>query len=231
MAVKKNAVNFVDLQQKLIGQFRDLDRNNPAAWPILPKLLLGAGVAALVLAAIWYFFINDLINDLEGKRKQEEALKTQYVEKYGKVINLESLLKQRQQVEQYVAQLEKQLPGRAEMDALLSDINQAGVGRNLQFELFKPSKEEIKNYYALLPVSIKVSGKFPDVAGFASDIAHLSRIVTLSNISIDPGKDQNAKDNTVLQMQATANTYRYLDKSEMPAQKNPKDKDQGAKKP
>lgn len=221
MASKKPSIDFREMQYRLADQFRGLDTSNPSSWPNLPRYLLLLAVVALVLAAFWYFMVSDKIAELDAKKQEELKLKDQYVQKYNKVVNLEPLLKQRQQVEQFIAQLEKQLPGKAEMDALLSDINQAGVGRNLQFETFKPAAEQVKDYYALLPVSIKVSGKFPEVAGFASDIAHLSRIVTLSNISVNPvggaaqGKEV-AKDTSTLVMEATANTYRYLDKSEMP---------------
>lgn len=134
------------------------------------------------------------------------------MKKTTKVANLGPLLQQRHQAEEYVAQLEKQLPGKSEMANLLSDINQAGVGRNLQFELFKPGNEEVKAYYAQLPVSIRISGRFPDIAAFAADIAHLSRIVTLGNMNIGARKD--GKDPGNLIMEATANTFRYLDKSE-----------------
>ena len=124
-------------------------------------------------------------------------------------------MQQKQQAEEFVAQLEKQLPGKSEMASLLSDINQAGVGRDLQFELVKPGNEEVKTYYAQLPVAIRVSGQFSDISFFASDIAHLSRIVTLTNMNISAGKD--AKNAGGLVMEATANTFRYLDKNEKAA--------------
>lgn len=223
LKIKKD-IDFVELRERIAEQFRGLDTSNPSSWPLLPRILLCVGVALVVFAGAWYFLINDQMDELAKRQKQETELKKDYVDKYARVVNLEPLRKQRQEVEQYVVQLEKQLPGRAEMDALLSDINQAGVGRSLQFELFKPAKEEIKDYYALLPVDIKVSGSFPDVAGFAADIAHLSRIVTLSNIEVTQAKEGGA-----LGLHATANTYRYLDKSEMAVQQqNAKGKKGGA---
>ena len=128
-------------------------------------------------------------------------------------VNLEALKKQREQVQQYVTQLEKQLPSKAEMDALLSDINQAGLGRSLQFELFRPGQVLVKDYYAELPISVRVTGGYHDIGAFAADIANLSRIVTLNNIAITPAKDGN------LVMDATAKTFRYLDNEEIALQR------------
>src|SRR6185369_10368738 len=120
------------------------------------------------------------------------------------------------QVEEYVTQLEKQLPGKAEMDALLSDINQAGLGRGLQFELFRPGQVLVKDYYAELPIALRVSGRYHDIGNFAADVANLSRIVTLHGISIGAGKDASGKDASgLLTMEATARTYRYLDANEV----------------
>jgi type IV pilus assembly protein PilO len=129
---------------------------------------------------------------------------------------LDALRKQREQVLQYVTQLEKQLPSKAEMDALLSDINQAGLGRSLQFELFRPGAVVVRDYYAELPITIRVTGRFHDLGSFASDVAHLSRIVTLNNLAIMPGRE-----GAVLTMDATAKTFRYLDKDEVAAQRKP----------
>ena len=132
-------------------------------------------------------------------------------------VNLNELRKQKLQVQEYVTQLEKQLPGRAEMDVLLSDINQAGLGRGLQFELFRPGQVQVKDYYAELPIAVRVSGRFHDIGAFAADVANLSRIVTLQNLTITPTRDGANS----LAMEATARTYRYLDTSEIAAQKKP----------
>lgn len=140
-------------------------------------------------------------------------------------INLQALRKQKEQVGEYVASLEKQLPSKAEMDALLSDINQAGLGRGLQFELFKPGQVVVKDYYAELPIDIKVSGSYHDVGAFTSDIANLPRIVTLNNLSLVATKDG------VLALDAIAKTFRYLDKDEVAAQRKASGADKkGAKK-
>jgi type IV pilus assembly protein PilO len=140
-------------------------------------------------------------------------LRADYQVKLAKAVNLEVLKKQREQVLQYVTQLEKQLPSKAEMDALLSDINQAGLGRSLQFELFRPGQVFVRDYYAELPITLRVSGRYHDMGAFASDIANLSRIVTLNNLTISPKPDGS------LSMDATAKTFRYLDQQEITAQR------------
>ncbi len=125
-----------------------------------------------------------------------------------------------------MTQLEKQLPGKAEMDALLSDINQAGLGRGLQFELFRPGQVVVKDYYAELPIAIRVSGRYHDIGAFAADIANLSRIVTLNDMSIQPPQAQNKAADTggLLAMEATARTYRYLDPGEIEEQRKEREK-------
>lgn len=131
----------------------------------------------------------------------------------AQAVNLDALKKQREQVQQYVTQLEKQLPSKAEMDALLSDINQAGLGRSLQFELFRPGQVSVKEYYAELPIAVRVTGRYHDIGAFAADVAHLSRIVTLNNVTLMPAKDG------ALSLDTTAKTFRYLDPDEVTAQR------------
>jgi type IV pilus assembly protein PilO len=151
-------------------------------------------------------------------------LREDYKKKLAQAVNLEALKKQREQVQQYVTQLEKQLPGKAEMDALLSDINQAGLGRSLQFDLFRPGQISVKEYYAELPIAIRVVGRYNDIGSFTSDIAHLSRIVTLNNLTLIPGRDG------ALAMDATAKTFRYLDPEEVAAQRKAAPAPKGGKK-
>ena len=143
------------------------------------------------------------------------SLKEDFQKKVVKAVRVYALKKQREQVQNYVIQLEKQLPSKAEMAALLSDINQAGLGRGLQFELFRPGQVIVKDYYAELPISVRVTGKFNGIGAFASDIAHLSRIVTLDGISVTP----ISKDSGMLTLDTTARTYRYLDQEEIETQK------------
>lgn len=218
MANKKAStatISFAERMEVIQRQFKSLDTKDPSVWPILPKVLLCLFIAVAVATVLWFVFLKDIEAELEGERNKETALRADYQKKLIKAVSLDALKKQREQIQQYVIQLEKQLPSKAEMAALLSDINQAGLGRNLQFELFKPGQVVAKDYYAELPISIRVTGKYHDVGAFASDIAHLSRIVTLNNISIAPG----GKDANVLTMDATARTFRYLDPEEIQAQK------------
>ncbi|MBV7453242.1 type 4a pilus biogenesis protein PilO [Acidovorax sp. sif1233] len=217
MAKKSKAnIDFVALQDGLSRQFRNLDPKDPSLWPVVPKVLLCFFIAAAVATILWFVKINEYEVELTAEVAKEQALRQDYQSKLIKAVSLEALKRQREQVQQYVIQLEKQLPSKAEMAALLSDINQAGLGRSLQFDLFRPGQVVAREYYAELPIQVRVTGKYHDMGAFASDIAHLSRIVTLNNISINPvAKDANG----VLTMEATARTFRYLDPEEIQAQK------------
>jgi len=207
------------------SQFRGLNGRHPGQWPLIPRLMCGVGVLALVVVLGWFFYWSSQLEELDTGRREEEKLKEAYKGKVQQAINLQALRKQKEQVGEYVASLEKQLPSKAEMDALLSDINQAGLGRGLQFELFKPGQVVVKDYYAELPIDIKVSGSYHDVGAFTSDIANLPRIVTLNNLSLAAAKDG------VLALDAVAKTFRYLDKDEVAAQRKASGADKkGAKK-
>jgi type IV pilus assembly protein PilO len=224
MAISKlPKINMAALQQTLVRQFRGLDPNDPSSWPLLPRAALYLAVMAGIVVALWFVWLNGSDAELEAERKNEVGLREDYTKKLAQAVNLDALKKQLVQVQQYVTQLEKQLPSKAEMDALLSDINQAGLGRSLNFELFRPGSVSVRDYYAELPITIKVTGRFHDIGSFASDIANLSRIVTLNNLAIAP--NGAAKDGTLV-MDATAKTFRYLDQDEVSAQR----KAQGAKK-
>jgi len=201
------------LQQALVGQFKGLNPNDPASWPALPRILLCLVLMGAIVTGLWFAWLSTSDEELEAERAKEVALREDYKKKLAQAVNLDALKKQREQVQTYVTQLEKQLPSKAEMDALLSDINQAGLGRSLNFDLFRPGQVGVKEYYAELPIALKVSGKFHDVGAFAADIAHLSRIVTLNNISVVPTRDGT------LVMDATAKTFRYLDNDEVAAQR------------
>ena len=218
MAKKKKSldIDFAALQERIQRQVRNLDPNDPSVWPALPKALLYVAVAVAVAALLWFVVLKDYEAELDAERATEVTLREDYSKKMVKAVSLEGLKKQREQVQQYVTQLEKQLPSKAEMAALLSDINQAGLGRSLQFEVFRPGAMVTKEYYAELPITLKVTGRYHDIGAFASDIAFLSRIVTLNNLSIAPG----GKDTDVLSMDATARTFRYLDADEVKAQRD-----------
>jgi len=207
--------DFAALQQDIAKQFRNLDTKDPSLWPVAPKVLLCVFIVFAVAAALWFAKINEYEVVLQTEVVKEQALRTDYQSKLVKAVSLDALKRQREQVQQYVIQLEKQLPSKAEMAALLSDINQAGLGRSLQFDLFRPGQIVVREYYAELPIAVRVTGKYHDMGAFASDIAHLSRIVTLNNISISP----TAKDSGTLTMDATARTFRYLDPDEIQAQR------------
>jgi type IV pilus assembly protein PilO len=197
----------------ILSQFQGLTLENVGTWPLLPRatVWLVAIVACGVLG--WFLLWSKQVDELERLRQAESQLKEQYKSKLQQAINLEELRKQKEQVSQYVLTLEKQLPSKAEMDALLSDINQAGIGRGLQFELFRPGQTNLKEYYAELPIAVKVSGRYHDLGAFTSDIANLPRIVTLNNLVLQTGKDGT------LSLDATAKTFRYLDEEELAAQR------------
>jgi type IV pilus assembly protein PilO len=197
-------------------QFKGLNPQEPGQWPLLPKVATYL-FAALVAVGLGYFLmLADVQAELEAEVTKEPALREDFKFKASQAANRPELEKQKEQVQEYVTQLEKQLPGKAEMDALLSDINQAGIGRGLQFEFFRPGSEIIKDYYAELPISIRVAGRYHDFGAFASDVSNLSRIVTLHGLQLgqQTGKDANG----LLFMEATARTYRYLDPNEVAEQ-------------
>jgi len=211
--ISKSAIDFTDLQSRVKSQFTGLDPNDPPSWPALPRYLLCAGITVIVIVALWFVWLKASDEELAAEKTKEVQLRDDYKAKLIQAVNLDALKKQREQVQQYVTQLEKQLPSKAEMDALLSDINQAGLGRSLQFELFRPGQVIVKDYYAELPIAVRVTGQYHDMGAFAADIANLSRIVTLNNIAIGAAKDGN------LVMDATAKTFRYLDDGEVALQR------------
>lgn len=208
-------IDFKLLQGKFKQQFSGLDPNDPSQWPAIPRHLLFVVVCAAVIAVLWFTWLKAVDEELVTEQGREETLRGEYRKKLVQAVNLDALKKQLEQVQQYVSQLEKQLPSKAEMDALLSDINQAGLGRSLQFELFRPGLVSIKEYYAELPISVKVTGGYHDIGLFAADIANLSRIVTLNNLMITPFKDRDG----VLTLECVAKTFRYLDQEEVAMQK------------
>lgn len=214
--------------EKAQEQFRGLNPNEPGQWPLLPKVVAFLAAACFVVFLGWYLLLSSQADELQAERGKEGQLKADYQSKVIQAVNLGELRKQLIQVGEYVKQLEKQLPGKAEMAALLSDINQAGLGRGLDFDLFRPGQVVVKEYYAELPISIRVTGRYHDIGAFTGDIANLSRIVTLHNLNIG---SISAKDNSgSLFMEATARTYRYLDPAEVDAARAEQTKKPGGKK-
>ena len=213
MATAAPKLDTAAFQEKIASQFRGLNPNDPASWPIVPKTALCLAVTIAIVVALWFVWLTSSAEELEAEQQKEVGLREDYKKKLVQAVNLDALRKQREQVQQYVTQLEKQLPSKAEMDALLSDINQAGLGRSLNFDLFRPGQVTVKEYYAELPIAVRVTGRYHDIGSFASDIAHLSRIVTLNNLNVAPAGEGK------LALEAQAKTYRYLDPDEVAAQR------------
>jgi type IV pilus assembly protein PilO len=206
----------IDLKQlgaDLSAQFQDLQGRPPGLWPLAPRLLCAAGVMALIVTLGYFLYWSGQFETQESLASQEATLREEYKTKVAQAVNLEALQAQKIQVDQSVERLEKQLPSKSEMAALLSDINQAGVGRGLAFELFRPDQIVVRDYYAELPIAIKITGKYHDLGAFAADMAHLPRIVTLNNMRLKTEKDG------VLTLEAIAKTFRYLDADELATQK------------
>jgi len=198
-----------------LNDLKRLDPKKIGSWPILPKLgVLFITLAVIVLASFWFDWQHQ-IEGINQEKVKEEGLRKTFLTKKSEAINLPAYQKQLEDIEKQFGALLKQLPGRSEMDALLTDINQAGLGRGLQFELFKPAAQETRrDFYAELPISIKVTGSYHDIGAFASDIGKLSRIVTLENIALaSAGKGGG------LALDALAKTFRYLDDEELAQQR------------
>lgn len=208
--------------QRIADEFRYLNPNDPGAWPLIPKVVILVGWFLAVLIAGWWFVWSDQLTELETKEQEEQTLRQQYLEKKRQAINLDLYTQQLADIDRSFGALLKQLPNKSEIESLLIEINQAGLGRGLQFELFRPGNEEFKDFYAELPIAVRINGTYHDIGAFAADIAKLPRIVTLNNIAITPMKDGG-----LLTLDATTKTFRYLDDEEVARQKKAL---QGAKK-
>src|SRR5512139_2483325 len=191
-----------------LDDLNNLDLKTLADWPLPSKLAALALLCVAIVAAGWWFDWRGGMEALDVSKQKETELRGVFTTKKNQAINLEAYKKQLADIQQAFGALLKQLPNKQEMDALITDVNQAGLGRGLQFELFKPEAESRKEFYAELPIRIKVSGNYHDIAAFTSDVAQLSRIVTIHNISLLPAKGGD------LVMEAVAKTYRYLDEEE-----------------
>ena len=201
-------IDLKEISRSLSGQFQNLGGLPPGQWPLAPRILCGIGVVVAVCVGGYFAYWSSQFEEHDTLASEEIKLKDQYKAKMAQAINLEALKAQKVQVDLYVERLQKQLPSKAEMAALLTDINQAGVGRGLTFDLFKPGNVVVRDYYAELPIEIRVIGSYHDIAAFASDMANLPRIVTLNNMSLVANKDG------VLTLDAVAKTFRYLDEEE-----------------
>lgn len=217
------AININELGESIGSQFRDLNGLHPGLWPLVPRLAAAVGVFILGVVGGYFLYWSDQIDQIDVAHTNELKLRDEFKVKVQQAVSLDALKEQRKLVQQYVNTMEKQLPSQAEWAALLQDINNAASGRGLQFELFEPGQPNVKDYYAELPISIKLSGNYHDLGQFVADIAKLSRIVTLNNLQIKAEKDN-------LLLEVTAKTFRYLNPEEVAEQAKAKQKDKGAKK-
>jgi len=198
----------------VLDQFKNLNTSDPGSWPALPKLGLLLLLLVAILAVAYFFDWQGQLEELEAGRAQEAKLKAEYVDKKKQAVNLDLLENQKREIETSFGALLKQLPNKSQMEALLVDINQSGLGRGLQFELFRPAQSEtVRDFYAELPINVKVTGNYHDMGAFASDIGQLPRIVTLNDITLNVGKDGT------LTMDTIAKTFRYLDEEEVATQR------------
>ena len=222
MNAKSISLPKVDFQS-IADDFRFMNPNDPGAWPLIPKITVLVGLFVAIVAAGWWFVWSDQLLDLETKEREEETLKQQYLDKKRQAVNLDLYVQQLAEIDRSFGALLKQLPNRSEMESLLADINQAGLGRGLQFELFKPGTEVMKDFYAELPIAVRVTGSYHDLGEFVGDVAQMPRIVTLNDIAIETQKEG------VLKFDATAMTYRYLDDEEVARLRKEKAKEKAGK--
>lgn len=209
--------------QSLLRDFKGLDPNDPGQWPILPRVTLLVALFLAIVVGGWWLDWSDQLALLDSKHEEETRLKQEWKEKKEQAVNLPEYKRQLTEIDRQFGALLKQLPNRSEMESLLADINQAGLGRGLQFELFKPGSEVMKDFYAELPIAVRVIGNYHDLGEFVSDVAQMPRIVTLNDIAIETQKDG------ALKFDATAVTYRYLDDDEVAKLRKEKAKEKAAK--
>jgi type IV pilus assembly protein PilO len=206
----------IDFNQYL-EEFRQLNPKDPGTWPLVPKIVSLLAILILIPVAGFFLVTQGQLEQLEAGRAQEVKLKDDYLNKKRLAVNLDLYKQQLREIDTQFGALLKQLPNRSQMDALLVDINQAGLGRGLQFDLFKPAASETsREFYNELPIQVKVTGTYHDMGAFASDVGQLSRIVTLNEVSVEAQKDG------ILAMETVARTFRYLDEEEVAAQRKQK---------
>jgi len=224
MGFKESLENLRSLDaQTLLRDFKGLDPNDPGQWPLLPRVAALVGVFLMIVVGGWWFDWSDQLTQLDAKQQEELTLKDDWVAKKRQAINLPEYKRQLSEIDRQFGALLKQLPNRTEIESLLADINQAGLGRGLQFELFKPGSEAMKDFYAELPIAVRVTGGYHDLGEFVGDVAQMPRIVTLNDIAIEAQKDGGLK------FDATAVTYRYLDDDEVARLRKEKAKEKAGK--
>ena len=213
--MKKPSVRKIDVST-FLDDFRNLDPKDAGAWPLAPRITILIVIFGLILLGGWFVVWADQYEILDQREQEELQLRSEYTSKKRQAVNLDSYRQQLTEIERAFGVLLKQLPDKSEMEALLVEVNQSGMGRGLQFELFKPGQEVIQDFYAELPVNVRLTGNYHDFGEFAGDIGRLSRIVTLGNISIAP--NQQAKDGSLV-LEAVTRTFRYLDEEELAAKR------------
>jgi len=207
--------------------FRNLNPKDVGAWPVIPRVAVLLGLVAAILLAGWWFVWNDQLDALTARQQDELKLRDEFVAKKSQAVNLELYTQQLSEIDRSFGALLKQLPNKSEVEALLIEINQSGMGRGLQFDLFKPGQEIVKDFYAELPINVRLTGSYHDFGAFAGDIGRLSRIVTLNNVSITA--NPQAKDGTLV-LDAVTKTFRYLDEEELAAKRRAAQAAKGGKK-
>jgi type IV pilus assembly protein PilO len=210
-------IDFEEIKQ----DFQNLDPNDPGQWPMLPRATTWVVLLLATVALVGWFDWKTQYESLEKVRGEETQLREDWTRKKRLAVNLDEYKRQLDETNRQFGALLKQLPNRAEMDSLLADINQAGIGRGLQFELFKPGADVVRDFYAEMPIDVRIVGSYHDIGAFASDVARMPRIVTLNDMEINRQDDGN------LRLNAKAVTYRYLDEEEQAAQQQLKQQ-QGA---
>ena len=224
-AMPKLNLSQVDLRL-LVEDFKTLDPRDPGAWPLGPRIIILLAMFLVLLFVAGWFGWQVQYEELGVKQQEESKLKDDWLNKKKQAVNLDEYRNQLAEIERSFGVLLKQLPNASEMESLLVDINQAGLGRGLQFDLFKPGVEVSKDFYAELPITVNLTGSYHDFGAFAGDVAKLSRIVTLNEISVTPG----GKAGDPLKLTATAKTFRYLDEQEVAAKRKQDKAAKGAKK-
>jgi len=210
--VKASALQNIDVRA-IFRDFQDLNPKDVGTWPLVPRVAILLALFLLILLGGWWFFWDEQLVSLENKQQTELKLRDEFVAKKKLAVNLDLYVQRLNEIDRSFGALLKQLPNKSEVEALLVEINQAGMGRGLQFELFKPGAEQVKDFYAELPINVRLTGSYHDFGAFAGDIGKLSRIVTLNNIAIAQGKDGG------LVMDAITKTFRYLDEEELAAKR------------
>jgi len=224
--MKSPSVTKIDFNA-FLNDFRNLNPKDVGAWPLAPRIAVLIGLFALILVGGWWFWWNEQLDTLAQRQQNELKLKEEFVAKKTQAVNLDLYVQQLNEIDRSFGALLKQLPNKSEVESLLVEINQSGMGRGLQFELFKPGPEVVKDFYAELPINVRLTGSYHDFGAFAGDIGRLSRIVTLNNISIT-GNPQ-AKDGTLV-LDAVTKTFRYLDDEELAAKRKAAQAAKGGKK-